>query len=173
MTETPTPDTQIRAELYVRTDSSALLGAKEMLRRAERLDANGVFSESTVAGHWQRHQAPKEDWSSEAMDTYETFSDWADRNGFSLEPGFQTRTRSFIGMDDTEDVVVFPMVSLALYEDDELAAVFPCSDEDGTYTVETAIEAFERGDEDWLTQFDTVTASGAGRRSTVDDATAD
>lgn len=121
----PTPDDSLRAELYVRGDASSLFGAEEMLRRTERLDANGVFSESAVAGRWQRHQTPKEDWSSEAMATYETFETWAENNGFSLEPGFQTRTRSFIGMDGTEDVVVFPMVSLALYEGEELAAVFP------------------------------------------------
>lgn len=84
------------------------------------------------------------------MATYETFEAWAERNDLSLDPGFQQRTRGFIGADGVEEVVVFPVAALAVYRDDELAAVFPCSDGERTYTVERALEAFEQDDTDWL-----------------------
>jgi len=166
-------DTPIRAELYLRGDAHGGLGIAEMVTRADRLAANGVFSESIVAGEWHRCGTRAEDWRSEAMETYEEFRTWAEENGFSLEPAFRERTRSFIGMDDVEEVVVFPVVALALYDDRDLAAVFPCSDEERTYTVEDALAAFERGDEAWLTQFDPVTVDHAGPRLGPGEATAD
>lgn len=158
MTEHPTiTDAPLRAELYLRGDAHRSFGVQELVTRAERLEANGTFSRSLVAGEWHRYHTQAEDWRSAAMDAYEAFREWAETNGFSLEPGFQQRKRSFIGMDDVEDVVVFPLLALALYDARELRAVFPCTDESRTYTVESALSAFERGDEDWLTQFDPVT----------------
>lgn len=168
-----TTDTPLRAELYLREDAHGGLGVHEMVDRADRLAANGVFSESIVAGRWHRCHTRAEDWRSEAMETYREFREWVETNGFSLEPGFQQRTRSFIGMDDVERVVVFPVVALAIYEADELTAVFPCTDGERTHTVESALAAFERGDEDWLTQFDPITVDHAEPRLGSDDATAD
>jgi hypothetical protein len=162
--DTPTADDSLRAELYLRGDAGKALGAREMVNRANRLEANGAFSDSVVAGRWHKCVTPTEDWSSEAMETYEEFRTWAETNDFSLEPAFEERTRSFIGMDDVADVVVFPTVALALYDGDDLEAVFPCTDEERTYTVESALEAFERGDEAWLTQFDSVTVGHDGPR---------
>ena len=155
MTDQPTDD-PLRAELYLRGDTYGGFGVQQLVARAKRLEANGTFSESIVAGEWHRCQTRAEDWRSEAMETYEEFRAWAEANGFSLEPGFQQRTRSFIGMDDVEQVVVFPVVALAVYDADELRAVFPCTDGERTHTVESALAAFERGDEEWLTQFDPV-----------------
>ncbi|MEF8841635.1 MAG: HTH domain-containing protein [Haloarculaceae archaeon] len=168
-----TIDTPIGAELYLRGDAHGGLGVEEVVERANRLEANGVFGESIVAGEWHRCHTRAEDWRSEAMETYEAFREWADANGFSLEPGFQQRTRSFIGMDDVEEVVVFPVVALAIYEVDELTAVLPCTDGDRTHTVESALAAFERGDEAWLTQFDPVTVDHAEPRLGSETAAAD
>jgi hypothetical protein len=166
-------DTGLRAELYLRGDTHRGLGAREVVGRANRLEANGVLGESMVAGTWHRCHTRTEDWRSEAMEAYEEFEAWAEANEFSLEPGFQQRTRSFIGMDDVEEVVVFPVVALALYDADDLRAVFPCTDGDRTHTVESALAAFERGDEEWLTQFDPVTVERAGPRLDAAGAVAD
>ena len=166
MAENPTEaDTPLRVELYFRGDTSRGLGVQQVVDRADRLEANGALGESIVAGEWHRFRTRDEDRSSASMETYEQFEAWAETNGLSLEPGFQQRTRSFVGMDDVEDVVVFPAVALALYDDRDLRAVFPCSDEERTYTVESALAAFERGDEDWLTQFDPVSTDRDGSRS--------
>ncbi len=118
----------------------------------KRLEANGVFSESMVAGEWQRIRTMAEDKRSEAIQTYEEFTDWAGQNGHSLEPAFERRNRSYVGMDRVDDVVVFPVVSLAIYYGDDLEGVFPCSDNQRTYTVGDALRDFRGGDEDWLAQ---------------------
>ena len=91
------------------------------------------------------------------MATYREFTEWAERNGTSLSPAFERRTRSYLGLDRVDEVVVFPVVSLALYEGERLRAVFPCSDGDRTYTVPDCLDAFERGDADWVAQFEGVT----------------
>lgn len=153
-----TGDTHLRAELYLRGDTYGTFDAQQqVLNRVKHLEANGVFSESMVAGEWQRIRTMAEDKRSGAIATYEEFKDWADRNGHSLEPAFERRTRSYVGMDRVDEVVVFPVVSLALYERSTMQAVFPCTDDERTYTVGDALEAFERGDENWLAQFDSVT----------------
>jgi len=153
-----TDETHLRAELYLRGDTYGTFDAQQqVLNRVNRLEANGVFSESMVAGEWQRIRTMAEDTRSGALATYEEFADWADRNGSSLEPAFEHRTRTYVGMDRVDEVVVFPVVSLALYDATALQAVFPCSDGEHVYTVGDALDAFERGDEAWLAQFDTVT----------------
>ncbi|WP_324757579.1 HTH domain-containing protein [Haloarcula sp. GH36] len=153
-----TDDTHLRAELYLRGDTYGTFDAQQqVLNRVKRLEANGVFSESMLAGEWQRIRTMAEDKRSGALATYEEFRDWADRNDHSLEPAFERRTRSYVGLDRVDDVVVFPVVSLAMYDGSQLQGVFPCTDEDRTYTVGDALEAFERGDADWLAQFDSVT----------------
>ena len=143
-------DTPLRAELYFRGDACRGFGVRQVVTWIESLAASGALSEATLAGEWPRCQTRAEDEHSEVMATYQNFRQWAEQNGVSLAPGFQERTRSFIGMDDVEDVVVFPVVALALYDDQDLVAVFPCTDEDRTYTVERALAAFERGDTNWL-----------------------
>jgi hypothetical protein len=151
-------NTHLRAELYLRGDTYGTFNAQQqVLNRVNRLEANGVLAESMVAGQWQRIRTMAEDSRSGALATYEEFKEWAQRNGFSLEPAFERRAREYIGMDNSDRIVVFPVVSLALYDEMTLQAVFPCSDGDTTYTVGDALEAFERGDDAWLSQFDAVT----------------
>ena len=153
-----TDNTHLRAELYLRGDTYGTFDAQQqVLNRVKRLEANGVFTDSIVAGDWQRIRTMAEDKRTGALATYEEFRDWAQRNGSSLEPAFERRTRSYVGMDQVDDVVVFPVVSLAIYDDRQLQAVLPCSNGEQTYTVGDALDAFDRGDEQWLAQFDTVT----------------
>lgn len=144
----------LRAELHLRGDTHHGFGVREVASRLESLGASGVFDRVELAGEWPRCRTRAEDERSWPMTTYETFRRWADRNGVSLAPGFQERTRGFVGTDDTEEVVVFPVVALAIYDDQDLTAVFPCADEARTYTVERALTAFEQGDTDWLARVD-------------------
>lgn len=184
LTELPRPDrstaersteteTRLRAELYLRGDAYHGFGVRQVLTRFESLAAAGVFSGATLAGEWPRYRTRTEDGFSEAIATYEIFREWAERNGVSLEPGFQQRTRSFVGMDDVEEVVVFPVVALALYDDRDLTSVFPCTDEEQTYTVECALGAFEGYDADWLARIDPKAAAHVEPRLGVESLTAD
>ena len=151
-------DQQRRAELYLRGDTYGTYDAQQdVLGRVGRLEADDVIAASTVADEWQRIRTMNEDRRDGALTTYREFAEWARHNGYSLEPAFEQRTRSYVGLNRVDDVVVFPMVSLAIYEGEELQAVFPCSDEERNYRVQDCLDAIERGDADWLAQFDAVT----------------
>ncbi len=151
-------DPQRRTELYLRGDTYGTYEAQQaVLQRVERLADGDALDAAEVADEWQRIRTTNEDRRDGAVETYEEFAGWAERNGYSLGPAFEQRTRSYVGLDQVDDVVVFPVVSLAVYEDDQLRGVFPCSDDERTYRVQDCLEAFERGDADWLAQFDAVT----------------
>jgi len=151
-------DQQRRAELYLRGDTYGTYEAQqEVLRRVARLEADDVIAASSVAEECQRIRTMNEDRRDGALATYGEFAEWGQRNGFALEPAFERRTRSYVGLNRVDDVVVFPVVSLAVYEGERLQAVFPCSDEERNYRVQDCLDAIERGDEDWLAQFDAVT----------------
>jgi hypothetical protein len=153
-----TTDTPLRAELYLRGDTYGTFDAQQqVLNRVKRLEANGLFSESIVAGEWHRIRTRAEDPRDDAIAVYEEFDDWATRNGFSLEPAFEKRKRAYMGLNRVDDVVVFPVIALAVYDGAAIRGVFPCTDADRAYAVGDALDAFERGDVDWLTQFDAVT----------------
>ena len=147
-----------RAELYLRGDTYGTYDPQQdVLARVRDLEVNDVLDESTVADEWQRIRTTSEDCRDGALTTYEEFSEWTDQNGYSLEPAFEQRSRSYVGLNQVDEVVVFPVVSLAIYDGPDLQAVFPCSDEERIYRVQDCLDAFERGDRGWFAQFDSIT----------------
>jgi hypothetical protein len=152
-------DCHRRAEVYLRTDTIGTYGAQQrVLDRIRRLDDQGVLDAAGVAARWDGIETYAGDVRPDAIATYEEFRDWADANDFSLQPAFDTRPRYVTGTTEVRDAVIFPVVAMAIYVDDDLLAVLPSADEFGHYTVHEALEGFERGDIDrWLARFRGVT----------------
>ena len=149
-----------RVELYLRGDTYGTYDRQQaILERVTALESSGVVDETSVDASWQRIRTPEQDSRDGALATYEEFREWAERNGYRLEPAFERRHRGYIGTDTVREVVVFPLASLAVYEDDELRSVFPCTDESGTvhFTVGDCLDAFEADDDGWFDQFDALT----------------
>jgi len=154
-----TADATRRVELYLRGDTYGTYDRQQaILERVRELEDSGVVDETAVDASWQRIRTPEQDSRDGAIATYDEFGEWAEENGYRLEPAFERRNRSYIGTDVVREVVVFPVVSLAVYEDDQLRSVFPCSDEAETvhFTVADALEAFEAGEEGWFERFASV-----------------
>lgn len=78
-----------------------------------------------------------------ALDTIGEFREWADRTGASLDRCFdEAKVHSELtGENRTE--VRLPTVCMAVYDDDELVAVFPHATTDGEYTVDDGLETLE------------------------------
>ena len=147
-----------RAELYLRGDTYGTFDAQQgVVNRMRSLEAEGVLDAAKVDGGWQRIRTNDEDGRAGAIATYREFANWARRNGYSLGPAFEERQRAYMGLDRVDDVVVFPIVTLAMYEDERLRGVFPSSDGDQVYRVDDALEALEAGDESWFEKFDSIT----------------
>ena len=81
----------------------------------------------------------------EVVDDFGRFREWADRREVTVEPPFEVRTRSSIVEEDGVDVLVTPVLCLAVYRDERLVGVYPHSDGEETYTVERALERLQDG----------------------------
>lgn len=161
-----------RIELYLRGDTYGTYDRqKVILDRISALEEEGVVTDADVDTSWQRIRTPELDCRDGALETYEEFLAWAEENGYSLEPAFQRRQRSYIGTDLVHEVLVFPTASLAVYEDTDLQAVFPCSGESGEvyYSVQDCLDALEDSEESWLEQFVPVTVDRDEPRLAVAD----
>lgn len=73
----------------------------------------------------------------EAVDTFET---WASEHGYSLQPAFETRAIGSLVTDETREVIVPPIICLAVYDGNDLQAVFPYSDGEAVHTVSECLD---------------------------------
>ena len=80
-----------------------------------------------------------------ALATYEEFREWARNNDAQLEPAFRRRVRSYVGQTEATEVVVFPVVCLALYSGDELLTVCPSTVGGEHVTVHDCLDALNAG----------------------------
>jgi hypothetical protein len=74
------------------------------------------------------------------------FYEWADRSGHSLAPAFRRCERSTMLAPSGTEVIRLPLVCVAMYDDDRLVGVFPCSTDGETNTVPECVDRLERGD---------------------------
>lgn len=132
---------QLWAELWLRQDTYGTYEAQqEVLDQMERLEETGVLDTSTVTGWGKEVLTVEASVRSEALVALESFEDWAEEAGVSLEPGFERRTESPLLSTGTYEVAVFPVVCLALYEGNDVCGVFPCTDGEDVHTVKDALD---------------------------------
>lgn len=100
----------------------------------------------------------------EAVERFEEFERWADRHGTSIRPPFRVRTSTSPASETEREVLVTPVMCLALYADDRLLGVFPHEDGETTHTVTDAIAALRTGTlpEPIRATADRVADAGAG-----------
>ncbi len=131
------------AVLYVR--SVAPCGVDDVQRRTidrlERLAADGVL-ESVEYEVWG-DGVPADDSGTVIKGVYDEFVEWADDQGYTLAPAFRDRETGTMVSDECRTVISFPLLCLGVYEENELEAVFPCSDDERTYTIEDGLVGLE------------------------------
>lgn len=82
----------------------------------------------------------------EVVDVFRRFERWADRCDVSVRPPFEIRTASATFSGTEKEVLVTPLIAVAVYRDDRLHGVYPHSDGENTYTVSDAIATLRTGD---------------------------
>lgn len=135
-------ETGVRVDVYLRERippavSETVDDAVDRLRTLER---DGEIDELRVDG-WGVRGGRHTDMEGTAASTIEAFEDWADRTGRSLTPAFDRREVSSMFCDRTVRRVDVPILSIAVYADDRIRCVAPCSDGDRTYTARDCIDA--------------------------------
>ncbi|WP_336362414.1 HTH domain-containing protein [Halalkalicoccus salilacus] len=96
-----------------------------------------VWGSHAVADSMTDHECAA---STEAVSDFER---WAESRGYTLAPAFAYRECGSMIDDETREVTVVPLVTLAVYEGDRLEAVYPHADGDRVRTVGDGIEALE------------------------------
>lgn len=83
----------------------------------------------------------------DVLDRFESFRSWADQAGVDVQPPFETRTRRSIVTGAETDLLVLPLICVALYDDaGGLVGVYPHSVDGETYTVEDAVARLRTGE---------------------------
>lgn len=142
------PTGPVTLELYVRSlapyGSTAQL--EGVLDRLDRLEETGTVARYSVEV-WGRQVRPATDAPAavptDVHDRLAAFRSWADSNGASLDPFFETKEVRVSFTDEAYTVVDLPVMALAEYRGDELAFVAPCVDGGATYAVADRLDALE------------------------------
>lgn len=139
MTEDVTVACHVRAPMLLEPVDSHV----ETLRACESEDA----IDSLLLRSWPDKVRLSEDGPhQEVIERFERFERWADRRGVSVRPPFERRTVTKAITDETRELLVTPLICLAVYRDEELVGVFPHSTEEDTYTVADAIATLRTGE---------------------------
>ncbi|WP_254525182.1 HTH domain-containing protein [Natrinema caseinilyticum] len=152
----PAEQGSIRIDCFVRSNvpPSVSEQIQALVDRLRTLRDHGLIDDVRVS-RWPPQRSMTEEAGSTCNDLVAEFEQWAERNGYSLEPGFRRREvpPSPLGLtSDSRERVRVPLVALALYEADAeteaLRGVVPCTDrsatdDDRTYTVDGWLTAVE------------------------------
>jgi hypothetical protein len=108
--------------------------------RFTELAGAGVIDDFDVQTWPEEVPVSQESGHGDVLETVEWYEQWANEQGLSLRPPFETRTSSLLVGRSTE-VLRLPMLAVAVYADDDLAGVYPCSDGGTTWSVTDCIGA--------------------------------
>lgn len=153
-----------RVELYVRETlpKPAARQRERIVQRLTALEADGHV-DSFEADDWDKRIRCVDPANDDARDRYLAFSRWASERGAALRPFFDTRECYSMETGDRADWIVFPALCLAVFDDDDLAAVFPHADGDTSRSVSDGLDLLERGREYLLEYLDDLD-DGPGER---------
>lgn len=117
---------------------------EERVARVQQLETTDLVDDVDTRS-WPDSVRLADDAYREVVEAFDRYEAWADRRGVSVRPPFEIRTRRSVVEDDGVEVLVTPVVCLAIYRDGRLASVFPHGNGETTYTVDDALERLERG----------------------------
>lgn len=115
------------------------------IRRIRRLADRGVVDDVLVWTWPAEVRLSSEEVETRVVETYERITTWAEREGASVEPAFDRKECHSKFTGETCELLVTPMMGLAVYEGDVLRAAFPHADANGHHSVTDAIDVLEAG----------------------------
>jgi hypothetical protein len=148
---TPTERTGGRcATLYSRETlpAPAARQRERLSRRLNDLETTDDLSSFSVEA-WEKRIRCTGPEDEAARDRYLRFAAWAREYGVRLRPFFGTRECYSMETGEKDDWIVFPAICLAVYEDGDLAAVFPHADGDTYRSVSDGLDELAQRDPHW------------------------
>ncbi|MDZ7730814.1 MAG: HTH domain-containing protein [Natrialbaceae archaeon] len=117
---------------------------EQVVSRVEGLLEQGTIDAVDVSA-WIRLYPDRPVLENNERETLQQYLDWASRHGYVLQPAFRCHESSSLVETTSRTAVEVPMVSLAVFEDDQLRCVVPYSNGDVVESVEEYLELLERG----------------------------
>ena len=128
----------LRIELWTRHPVSE---SETVVDRLRRLRSEGVLTTFSVET-WPEEVPISEGGGGDVLTTIDRFESWADDHEVSLRPPIESRTASLLVGGD-ERVLVTPKRLVAVYDDGNLAGVYPCTRDGLTWTVTDLLNALD------------------------------
>ncbi|MFB6189291.1 MAG: HTH domain-containing protein [Halapricum sp.] len=140
-----TPRTDTHLELYLRTQTPAPISRRLAALRSElaALALDHGWSFGVTFWPTKIEFAPRGSRDSIAHHVYDLVTEWAARNGASLDPAFETRRCYSWETGEPYEALVLPVACLVVERDGDLASVYPHCDETGVHTIAEAITALQ------------------------------
>lgn len=113
-----------------------------VIDRLSALRTAGAIDDFSVNTWPEEIALAGENRETDLLETIDQLEAWAADHGLSLRPPFGTRTSSLL-VGGSEEVLLTPMLLLAVYEDGELIGVYPCTDGEYTWTVSEFLDGVE------------------------------
>ncbi len=118
----------------------------EVIHRLGSLRSAGAISDFEVET-WSTAVSVEGDAPDDrAIEAFERFDAWAEKQGLSVRPPFEVKTVSPL-VGDERTVLTLPILCLAVYDGTDLSGVYPCSDEETTYRIVDCLDAYDSEDD--------------------------
>jgi hypothetical protein len=139
---------QLTVDLYIRADAPSPKRRDTIIERLEQLEQHNQISEFTIHP-WPSAMSldlVKHIDGEGILDVVHSFETWAAQHGLRLRPPFDVRTSHSTITDETDKLLVLPVMCVAAYTDGVLVGVWPCSDGESVCTVEDALDTIATGE---------------------------
>lgn len=133
------PDDPVTAVLYCRASTTTATAIDRYHSALTELSNAGVLDGVEVVT-WPTRVELSAGADSVAADAYDRFAEWADEEGCRLAPAFDVEAYESTFTGESGTALVTPVVSVAVYEDDELAAVYPYVEDGEVVDVDDGID---------------------------------
>jgi len=135
--------TGLELVVYLRESASSAAAERQqaVLGRLNALADAGVIEDVTVRT-WPKRVSE----SSEVLETVRELCAAAEERGLRLEPFFEEHERVpgfFTERAEPVREVVLPVMCVTLYRDGDVRSIYPCTDDEGHYSVSDGLDALE------------------------------
>lgn len=141
-------DQQLTVHLYVRGDSPSVKQRDDVIERLKRLERQDRITEFRIHP-WPRAISLDLVTESEGEEIHEvvrTFERWADQHDRDIQPSFDVRTADSSITGQSDELLVLPVMCVAIYHEGKLVDIAPCRDGKSIRTVQDALDAIAAED---------------------------
>lgn len=123
--------------LYVRGSTANPERERGVIRTLEALSADEIIDGYEVRTWPERVSCgPGGDNRAGLRATFDAFEEWAEERGLSIRPPFIVREIQSVFTAEHDEVLITPMLFMAVFDGDAIVGTYPCHHADGVVTID-------------------------------------